>query len=47
MSLLTDLIIENSHTLTGLYFMFPKKHNRPNMKGFQYQIWIPVKRLRN
>ena len=39
MSLLTDLIVKNSHILTGPYFIFLKKPARPNLKDFQYQIW--------
>ena len=26
------------------FSMFLKKHPRTNLKGFQYQIWTPVKR---
>ena len=43
MSLLTALIVKNSHILTGIYFIFLKKLRRPNLKGFEYQIWTLVK----
>ena len=39
MSLLKALIVKNSHILAGIYFIFEKKHPRPNMKDFQHQIW--------
>ena len=39
MSLLTALIVKNSHILAGIYFIFLKKRPRPNLKGFQYQTW--------
>ena len=32
MSLLTDLIVKNSHILAGIYFVFLKKLLRPNLK---------------
>ena len=42
---LTARIIKISNILAGIYFIFvKKKHPRPNLKGFQYQIWISVKR---
>ena len=34
----TALIVKNSHTLPGIYFVFPEKRTRPSLKGFQYQI---------
>ena len=39
------LIVENSRILAGIYFAFLKKRTGPNLKGFQYQIWISVKIL--
>ena len=45
MSLLTAFIVKNSHILTGIYAIFLKKGPRPNLRGFQYQIWTLVKRL--
>ena len=33
MSLLTALIVKNSHILAGIYFLFLKKRPRPNLKG--------------
>ena len=45
MSLLTAPIVRNSHILAGIYFIFPKKCSRPNLKDFQYQIWTSLKRL--
>ena len=44
MSLLTAFIVKNSHILSGIDFIFLKKSPRPNLKGFQYQIWTLVKR---
>ena len=44
MSLLTVLIVKNSHILAGTYFIFLKKHRVLNLKGFQYQIWTSLKR---
>ena len=38
MSLLTAHIVNNSHILAGIYFIFLKKRPRPNLKVFQYQI---------
>ena len=46
MSLLTTLIVKNINILAGIYFIFPKKHRRLNLKGFQCQISASVKRLR-
>ena len=40
MSLLTVLIIKNSHILTRIYFSFLKQCHRPNLKEFQYQIFL-------
>ena len=45
MSLLTALIVKNSHSLAAIYFIFLKKRLRLHLKGFQYQIWMSVKRL--
>ena len=42
MTLLAALIVKNNHILTEIYFNFLKKHPGPNLKGFQYQIWISV-----
>ena len=39
MSLLTNLITENTHILSRIYFIFLKRRPRPNLKVFQYQIW--------
>ena len=36
MSLLTALIVGNSHILTVIYFICLKKSSRPNLKGFQH-----------
>ena len=38
MSLLTALIIKDSHILARVYFIFLKKCHGPNLNGFQYQI---------
>ena len=38
MSLLTNLIVKNSHILAGIYFIFVKEDTTQNMKVFQYQI---------
>ena len=46
MSLLTAPVLENSHILAGIYFIFLKKRPRPNSKVCQYQIWTSVKRLK-
>ena len=35
MSLLTDVIVRNSHILAWVYFIFLKKGPRPNMKGLE------------
>ena len=43
MSLLTALIVKNSHILAGIYFAFLKKRPRLNLKGFQYQLWTSMK----
>ena len=43
-SSLTAVIVKNSHILDGIYFVFLKKRPRPNLKGFQIQIWTSVKR---
>ena len=44
MSLLTALIVKNSHILAGIYVIFLKRRPRPNLKGFQYQLWTLEKR---
>ena len=44
MSSLTSFIVKNSRILTGIYFIFLTKRSRPNLKGFQYQIWTSVVR---
>ena len=43
MSLLTPLIVKDSPILPGIYFIFLKKHPRPYLKRFQYQILTSVK----
>ena len=43
-SLLTALILKNCHILAGVHCIFIKQCPRSNLKGFQYQIWTPVKR---
>ena len=43
-SLLTALIVKNSHILAEIYLIFLVKCPRLNLKSFQYQIWISVKR---
>ena len=48
MPLLIALIVNNSHIFVGIDFIFLKKNRlRPNLKGFQYQIWTAVKRSGN
>ena len=42
MSLLTALAVENSHILVALFIIFLRKFPRPNLKGFQYQIWTQL-----
>ena len=42
MSLLTALIVKNSHILDGIHYMFLKNCPRPNLKAFPYQIWTSV-----
>ena len=44
MYLLITLIVKNSQILAVVYFIFQKKRPRPNLKGFQYQILISVKK---
>ena len=44
MSLLTSSVVQNSHISAGIYFIFLKRSPRPNLKGFQFQIWTLVKR---
>ena len=44
MSLLTALIVKKSNILAGIYFIFPQKHRRLNLEGFQSQIWTSIKR---
>ena len=39
MPLLTALIVQNSHILAGIYFIFLKKRPRPNLKGFNIKFW--------
>ena len=36
MSLLTSLIVKNSHTLARIYFVFLTKRPRSNLKSFGY-----------
>ena len=40
--LLTALIVNNSHILAGLHFIFLKEHPRPNLKPYHYPIWTLV-----
>ena len=35
----TVLIVKNSHSLAGIYFIYLKERSRPNSKVLQYQIW--------
>ena len=44
---LTTPNIKNSDNLAGKHFIFLKKHSRPNLKVFQYQIWTSVKSSEN
>ena len=44
MSLFKALIVKNSHIWAEIYITFSGKRSRPNLKGFQYQIWSSVKR---
>ena len=44
MSLLTAVVVENSHILARIYFIFLKVCPGSNLKGFQYQIWNSMKR---
>ena len=44
MSLLTALIVKNSHILAGICFIFLKRYRILNLKNFQYQIWVSVTR---
>ena len=44
MSLLTTPVIKSNDMLTRFYFIFLKQCPRPNLIGFQYQIWFSVKR---
>ena len=43
MSLLTALIVKHSLISARICLLFPKNCLRPNLKGFQYQIWTSVK----
>ena len=43
MSLLTALLVKNSHIFTGIYFILLKKRPRLKLKAFQYQILTSVK----
>ena len=47
MSLLTATVVKNIGIYAGIYFIFLKKRPRPNLKGFQYQIWTSVKRSKS
>ena len=38
MFLSISLILENSHILVGIYFIFLKSLPRSNLKGFPYEI---------
>ena len=39
MFLLTVGTVKSSHILNEIYFIFLEKHPKPNLLGFQYQIW--------
>ena len=43
MSLLTTLIIRNSHNLAGMYFIFLKKRLRPNLNVFNAKFGSELK----
>ena len=42
MSLLTTLIVKNSHILARTYYIFLGKRPIQNLKGFHYEIWTTV-----
>ena len=42
-SLLTALIVQNCHILSGICIIFWKRRLGPNLKRFQYQIFTPMK----
>ena len=44
MTLLTALVVKNSHIQAGIYFIFLNKCPKTNLKVFQYQISTTVKR---
>ena len=44
MSLLTAPIVKKIHILSGIYFIFLKKHPKINVKFFQYQVLTSVGR---
>ena len=44
MSILTALIVKNSHIMPGIYLIFLSRRLRPSLKSFQYQICISVKK---
>ena len=44
MSLLTALIVENSHILARIYFIFLRHVLDHTLKCYQYEIWTSVKR---
>ena len=45
LSLLTALIVKSSHILSEIYFVFPKKCPRPNLKGLVKELgkWLSSK----
>ena len=45
MHLITFAIVENSHIVAGIYFIFLEEPRRPNLKVLQYQIWNSAKIL--
>ena len=45
LSLLTVVMVKNSHILAGIYFIFLTKRLRPDLKGFKDQSLTLVKRL--
>ena len=44
LSLFSAPIAKTSHIFAGIFFILLKKGPRPNLKGFQYQIWSSAKR---
>ena len=40
MSKLGAPVVKNKHILAEICVAFLKEHSRPNLKEFQYQIWL-------